>query len=101
MDGNPIQIRKDMPEMTGIEAAREVLEEAITERASDIHLEPQGDGCRVRFRIDGALQERMTFAKADGLRVVAALKTLAQIDVAERRKAQDASALQARPARRG
>ncbi len=78
-----------MPEMTGIEAAREVLEEAITERASDIHLEPQGDGCRVRFRIDGALQERMTFAKADGLRVVAALKTLAQIDVAERRKAQD------------
>jgi general secretion pathway protein E len=89
VDGNPIQIRKDMPEMTGIEAARDVLEEAISERASDIHLEPQNDGCRVRFRIDGALQERLTFTKIDGLRVVAALKTLAQIDVAEKRKAQD------------
>ena len=89
VEGNPIQIRKDMPEMTGIEAAREVLEDAMSERASDIHLEPQADGCRVRFRIDGALQERLTFTRADGLRVVAALKTLAQIDVAERRKAQD------------
>ncbi|HUJ71638.1 MAG TPA: ATPase, T2SS/T4P/T4SS family, partial [Verrucomicrobiae bacterium] len=89
VDGNPIQIRKDAPEMTGIEAAREVLEDAITERASDIHIEAQADGCRVRFRIDGALQERLTFTRADGLRVVAALKTLAQIDVAEKRKAQD------------
>ena len=89
VDGNPIQIRKDAPEMTGIEAAREVLEDAIAERASDIHIEAQADGCRVRFRIDGALQERLTFTRADGLRVVAALKTLAQIDVAEKRKAQD------------
>ncbi len=89
VDNNPIQIRKDMPEMTGIEAAREVLEEAMSERASDIHLEPHANGCRVRFRVDGALQERLTFTKTDGLRVVAALKTLAQIDVAEKRKAQD------------
>jgi general secretion pathway protein E len=89
VDGQAIEIRQDMPEMTGIEAAREVLGDAIGERASDIHLEPQGDGCRVRFRIDGTLQERMTFTKVDGLRVVAALKTLAQIDVAEKRKAQD------------
>jgi general secretion pathway protein E len=89
VDGHAIEIRQDMPEMTGIEAAREVLEDAIVERASDIHLEPQADGCRVRFRIDGTLQERMTFTKVDGMRVVAALKTLAQIDVAEKRKAQD------------
>jgi general secretion pathway protein E len=89
VDGNEIQVRKDMPEMTGIEAAREVLQDAMSERASDIHLEPQADGCRVRFRVDGTLQERLTFTKADGLRVVAALKTLAQIDVAEKRRAQD------------
>jgi general secretion pathway protein E len=89
VDNNPIQIRKDMPEMTGIEAARQVLEEAMSERASDIHLEPQADGCRVRYRVDGVLQERLTFTRTDGLRVVAALKTLAQIDVAEKRKAQD------------
>jgi len=89
VDGNEIQVRKDMPEMSGIEAAREVLEEAISERASDVHVEPGADGCRVRFRVDGALQERLTFTKTDGLRVVAALKALAQIDVAEKRRAQD------------
>jgi type II secretory ATPase GspE/PulE/Tfp pilus assembly ATPase PilB-like protein len=89
VDRNPIQIRHELPEMTGIEAAREVLADAISERASDIHLEAQEDGCRVRFRIDGALQDRMTFTRTDGLRVVAALKTLSQIDVAEKRKAQD------------
>lgn len=89
VDGAEIQVRKDMPEMTGIEAAREVLQDAMSERASDIHLEPQADGCRVRFRVDGVLQERLTFTRVDGLRVVAALKTLAQIDVAEKRRAQD------------
>jgi general secretion pathway protein E len=86
---NPIQVRKDMPEMTGIEAASELLEGAIAERASDIHLEPYDAGCRVRFRVDGVLHERMNFERTDGLRVTAALKTLAQIDVAEKRKAQD------------
>ena len=86
---NPIEVKKDLPEMTGIEAAREVLEDAISERASDVHVEPREAGCRVRFRIDGVLQERMSFEKADGLRVAAALKALAQIDVAEKRKAQD------------
>src|SRR5262249_52404427 len=65
--GEKIEIRQDTPEMTGIEAAREVLGEAITERASDIHIEPHADGCGVRFRIDGTLQERMTFTRADGL----------------------------------
>jgi len=89
VDNNPIEIRQEMPEMTGIEAARNVLEEALSERASDIHLEPQNDGCRVRFRVDGTLQERLTFTRTDGLRVVAALKALAQIDVAEKRRAQD------------
>ena len=88
-DGKPIDIRRDLPEMTGIEAAHEVLQEAITERASDVHLEPMEQGYRVRFRIDGQLQERMEFEKADGQRVVSSLKVLAQIDVAEKRKAQD------------
>jgi type II secretory ATPase GspE/PulE/Tfp pilus assembly ATPase PilB-like protein len=91
LDANrdPIEIRMDMPEMSGIEAAREVLEAAISDRSSDVHIEPHEAGYRVRFRVDGMLQQRMTFEKQDGLRVVASLKTLAQIDVAEKRKAQD------------
>jgi type II secretory ATPase GspE/PulE/Tfp pilus assembly ATPase PilB-like protein len=88
-DGNPIDVRRDLPETTGIEAAHEVLQQAITERASDVHIEPMEKEFRVRFRIDGQLQERMVFAKADGQRVISSLKVLAQIDVAEKRKAQD------------
>jgi general secretion pathway protein E len=86
---NPITIRQDSPEMTGIEAARDVLEQALAQRASDVHLEPTDQGSRIRFRIDGVMHERFTFDKADGLHVASALKALAQIDVAERRKAQD------------
>lgn len=91
LDANrqPITIRQDSPEMTGIEAAREVLEQALAQRASDVHLEPTDQGSRVRFRIDGVMHERFSFDRADGLHVAAALKALAQIDVAERRKAQD------------
>ncbi len=91
LDANrePITIRQDSPEMTGIEAARDVLELALAQRASDVHLEPTDQGSRIRFRIDGVMQERFTFAKADGLHVASALKALAQIDIAERRKAQD------------
>jgi general secretion pathway protein E len=86
---NPIAIRQDSPEMTGIEAARDVLEQALAQRASDVHLEPTDHGSRIRFRIDGVMHERFTFDRADGLHVASALKALAQIDVAERRKAQD------------
>jgi general secretion pathway protein E len=85
----PIEIREDSPEMTGIEAARDVLGQALAQRASDVHLEPTDQGSRVRFRIDGVMHERFTFDRADGLHVASALKALAQIDVAERRKAQD------------
>jgi general secretion pathway protein E len=86
---NPITVKRDSPEMSGIEAARDVLEQALAQRASDVHVEPTDHGCRVRFRIDGIMQERLTFDRTDGLHVSAALKALAQIDVAEKRKSQD------------
>ncbi len=79
----------DLEEGTGLELARQALEQAIVRRASDIHIEPQEGNYRVRFRVDGVLAEMTTLARAEGLRVVSALKTLAEIDVAEKRKAQD------------
>lgn len=80
---------RDAGEQSGIEAAHEVLEEALMERASDVHIEPAEDEYRVRFRIDGIMHPRMTFEPGEGQRLAASLKTLAQIDVAEKRKAQD------------
>lgn len=80
---------KNSGAISGIESAQDVLEEALLERASDVHIEPADLEYRVRFRIDGVMQARMSFERADGVRIVSAIKTLAQIDVAEKRKAQD------------
>jgi general secretion pathway protein E len=80
---------KDKGDVSGLEHAHEVLEEALLERASDVHIDPAEDEYRVRFRVDGVMQPRMNFGRDEGQRIVSALKTLAQIDVAEKRKAQD------------
>jgi len=85
----PLKIEADTPTMTGMETAREMLEAAITERASDVHIEPQERDYRLRVRVDGVLHERQRYDRVDGIRIISALKTLAEIDVAEKRKAQD------------
>ncbi|HRJ73812.1 MAG TPA: GspE/PulE family protein, partial [Terrimicrobiaceae bacterium] len=74
---------------SGLDHAAEMLEEALLERASDVHIEPTASDYRVRFRLDGILHERMTYDADTGRRVVTSLKTQAEIDVAEKRKAQD------------
>ncbi|HEY8899861.1 MAG TPA: GspE/PulE family protein [Chthoniobacterales bacterium] len=84
-----IAIKGDGELASGLDNASEVLEEALLEKASDIHIEPTSDAYRVRFRLDGILHERMSFQASDGIRVVTALKSLAEIDVAEKRRAQD------------
>lgn len=87
-DRQAVLLRKD-GDQSGIENAQELLEEALLARASDVHIEPAESEYRVRFRVDGLMQEKIKFDRSDGQRVVSALKTLAQIDVAEKRKAQD------------
>ncbi len=63
--------------------------QAVKERASDIHIEP-GDGVlRTRFRIDGILHQMHGPSKALHAAVVSRIKVLAEMDIAERRKAQD------------
>jgi general secretion pathway protein E len=74
---------------SGLDFAGEMLEEALLEKASDIHIEPTSADYRVRFRLDGLMHERMAYDLVDGKRLVTSLKTLAEIDIAEKRKAQD------------
>ena len=74
---------------SGLENAKGVLQAALFDRASDVHIEPGATEYRVRFRIDGVLNPRMSFSPEDGLRMVSALKNVAQLDISDRRKAQD------------
>ena len=72
-----------------------LLERAIAERASDIHLEQKIDRCVVRFRIDGDLRDSDILPAAFGLGVIARIKVLADLDVSTVRSPQDGRAMAA------
>ena len=66
-----------------------ILQEAIKERATDIHLEPQQDIVIVRIRIDGVLQTIMTPPISSLSGLVTRIKILSNLNIAERRLPQD------------
>ena len=75
--------------VAGLEKSGKMIDEALFERASDVHIEPTVEDYRVRFRLDGLLQERMRHGKADGQMLLAALKTIAGLDAGEELKPQE------------
>lgn len=66
-----------------------LLKEALSRRASDIHLEPSEQGLRIRLRTDGELHELLTLPKVLSSVVAARLKILAELDICEKRVPQD------------
>jgi len=66
-----------------------ILVHAIKSNASDIHIEPTEKDLRVRFRIDGQLQEVMTSAMAAHSAIITRIKIMGQMDIAEKRIPQD------------
>ena len=65
------------------------LEQAIQLRASDVHIEPQDGDTRVRYRIDGVLQERLVLPKRLHDAVVSRIKILGNMKIDEKRMPQD------------
>jgi type IV pilus assembly protein PilB len=66
-----------------------IIGEAVRTRASDIHVEPMADRVRVRYRVDGVCLERDNVPKSMQGPVIARLKIMAGIDIAEKRLPQD------------
>ncbi len=66
-----------------------VLEYAIKSRASDVHIEPQEDRIRVRYRIDGILYERLSLPKGVQDAVISRIKILSDLKIDEHRIPQD------------
>ena len=66
-----------------------ILNQAIQEKASDIHIEPAEAALRIRYRIDGLLQERFSIPKRMQPAVISRIKIISELDIAERRLAQD------------
>ena len=66
-----------------------ILEYAVTSRASDIHIEPQEDRVRVRYRIDGILYDRLSLPKSVQEAVISRIKILSEMKIDEHRTPQD------------
>jgi type IV pilus assembly protein PilB len=66
-----------------------IIVNGIRDRASDIHIEPQENQIRVRYRIDGHLRDVMEFPKRLRNEIVARIKVMAELDITERRRPQD------------
>lgn len=66
-----------------------VLQDAVEAGASDIHFEPQADGLRVRFRVQGILRTQPVDRDIDMVSVIARVKVLSEMNVSERRLPQD------------
>ena len=66
-----------------------LIKQAVRDRASDIHVEPQEDRLRVRYRIDGILNEVMSLPLSVHAPLLSRLKIMAGLNIAERRRPQD------------
>jgi type IV pilus assembly protein PilB len=66
-----------------------LIEQAIENRASDLHIEPGADDLRIRFRIDGVLHEIETVPRAVQSALISRLKIMSGVDITERRVPQN------------
>ncbi|MER6800171.1 GspE/PulE family protein, partial [Amycolatopsis mediterranei] len=66
-----------------------MIKQALRDRASDIHVEPQAERIRVRYRIDGVLHDVLDLPGSMGPAVTSRIKILAGMNIVERRRPQD------------
>lgn len=83
------QLQKMAAEIPVVQVVDTLLEYAVIEKASDIHIEPQETTVAVRYRIDGVLHDVMTLPKAIQAALVARIKVLSNLKIDEHRLPQD------------
>ena len=66
-----------------------IITQGLRDRASDIHIEPQDDRLRIRYRIDGALHDVIALPSSIAPAVISRLKILAEMNIVERQRSQD------------
>jgi type IV pilus assembly protein PilB len=71
--------------------AKNIIEKALQKKATDIHIEPEEDNIRIRYRINGLLQKEKMLAKNILVNLVSHLKTLAKLDITKTREPQSGS----------
>jgi type IV pilus assembly protein PilB len=72
-----------------VKLVRSVIAQAIAQGASDIHFDPDDGDLLVRYRIDGVMRDVTRVPRRQAARVISRIKILSELDIAERRVAQD------------
>lgn len=72
-----------------VQLVKNLIEQAVRQRSSDIHIEPMERQVRIRYRIDGSLYEKATYSIRLLPAMVARIKIIGGMDIAEKRKPQD------------
>ena len=93
VEEDSLDLETEMMESKIQKAAGKMLIHSCRNDYSDIHIEPREDVYKIRVRKDGVLQKFMSMGRRPGLRFVACLKNMANMDTAERRASQDGKIL--------
>ena len=83
------QLREMLDDAPVVRLTNLVIRQAIRDKASDIHIQPEANRVRVRLRIDGILHDVMTVPKKVQAPLVSRIKVMADMDIAEKRAPQD------------
>jgi general secretion pathway protein E/type IV pilus assembly protein PilB len=91
IEADDSELAKMAQEASVVKLVNEILIEAANERASDIHVEPEEDGLRIRYRIDGVLQSQKLPPEISRFQaaILSRIKIMARLNIAEKRLPQD------------
>ena len=88
-DEEASQLDDDVDNSPIVLLVNQIIEGGVRQRGSDIHIEPMETYVRVRYRIDGALKQVMTYDYSLAAAISARIKIIGGMDIAEKRKPQD------------
>jgi type IV pilus assembly protein PilB len=88
-DDNRLEVIAASDDAPVVQIVQLMITQGLRDRASDIHIEPQDDRIRVRYRVDGALHDVLDLPGAMGPALVSRIKILGGMNIVERRRAQD------------
>ncbi len=83
------QLREMMDDAPVVRLVNLIIQQALRDKASDIHIQPEANRLRVRYRIDGILHDSMTVPKKAQAPLISRIKVMADLDIAEKRAPQD------------
>jgi len=91
IDAEGMELADEAQEASVVRLVNEILVEAIQSRASDVHIEAQGKGLKIRYRIDGMLHAQPVPPEISQFQaaIISRLKIMARLNIAEKRLPQD------------